>query len=195
LDIPAEYVDGFLDGSLVITKAVVRAAKDGKIQKHIDLLPAVKDEAVQVLSNKKVRIAFGLTAALLLVGGIITVVVKKHNEASDVDIPDNVIRFQKLFRTYLRDARNGDLNLDTINDLLDSLDEIETTQTGAITIDFSTEELTTLLNQIYEYTKDLATATSTSVSDISAPTQNSGGNILSLKQYLRLQKRIIESVA
>lgn len=195
LDIPAEYVDGFLDGSLVITKAVVRAAKDGKIQKHIDLLPAVKDEAVQVLSNKKVRIAFGLTAALLLVGGIITVVVKKHNEASDVDIPDNVIRFQKLFRTYLRDARNGDLNLDTINDLLDSLDEIETTQTGAITIDFSTEELTILLNQIYEYTKDLATATSTSVSDISAPTQNSGGNILSLKQYLRLQKRIIESVA
>lgn len=35
LDIPAEYVDGFLDGSLMITKAVVRAAKDGKIQKHI----------------------------------------------------------------------------------------------------------------------------------------------------------------
>lgn len=53
LDIPAEYVDGFFDGSLVITKAVVRAAKDGKIQKHIDLLPAVKNEAVQLLSNKK----------------------------------------------------------------------------------------------------------------------------------------------
>ncbi len=33
LDIPTEYVDGFLDGSLVITKAVVRAAKGRKNSK------------------------------------------------------------------------------------------------------------------------------------------------------------------
>ena len=107
LDIPAEYVDGFLDGSLVITKAVVRAAKDGKIQKHIDLLPAVKNEAVQLLSNKKVRLAVGLTAAVIVVGGLITIIVKKANEKSDVEIPESVFRFQDLFRTYLKEAKKG----------------------------------------------------------------------------------------
>lgn len=195
LDIPAEYVDGFLDGSLVITKAVVRAAKDGKIQKHIDLLPAVKNEAVQLLSNKKVRLAVGLTTAVIVVGGLITIIVKKANEKSDVEIPESVIRFQDLFRTYLKEAKKGDLNVDTINSLLVTLDEVESTQNGTVTIDFSTEELTSLLMQIYEYTNKLAAATSVSTESISAPTHNSGGNLLSLKQYLRLQKQIIESVA
>lgn len=195
LDIPAEYVDGFLDGSLVITKAVVRAAKDGKIQKHIDLLPAVKNDAVQLLSNKKVRLAVGLTAAVIVVGGLITIIVKKTNEKSDVEIPESVIRFQDLFRAYLKEARKGNLNVDTINSLLETLDEVEATQNGTVTIDFSTEELTTLLMQIYEYTNKLAAATSVNAESLSAPTHNSGGNLLSLKQYLRLQKQIIESVA
>ena len=195
LDIPAEYVDGFLDGSLVITKAVVRAAKDGKIQKHIDLLPAVKNDAVQLLSNKKVRLAVGLTAAVIVVGGLITIIVKKINEKSDVEIPESVIRFQDLFRAYLKEARKGNLNVDTINSLLETLDEVEATQNGTVTIDFSTEELTTLLMQIYEYTNKLAAATSVNAESLSAPTHNSGGNLLSLKQYLRLQKQIIESVA
>ena len=195
LDIPAEYVDGFLDGSLIITKAVVRAAKDGQIRKHINLLPEVKNDAIQILSNKKIRIALGITTAALLVGGLITIVVKKHNEASDVEIPDSVIRFQKLFRTYLQEAKRGDLNLDTINELLNALDEIEGMQTGTVTIDFSTEELTMVLHQIYEYTKELANTTSVNISDVSAPSRNSGENILNLKQYLRLQKQIIESIA
>ena len=195
LDIPAEYVDGFLDGSLVITKAVVRAAKDGKIQKHIDLLPAVKNDAVQLLSNKKVRLAVGLTAAVIVVGGLITIIVKKTNEKSDVEIPESVIRFQDLFRAYLKEARKGNLNVDTINSLLETLDEVEATQNGTVTIDFSTDELTTLLMQIYEYTNKLAAATSVNAESLSAPTHNSGGNLLSLKQYLRLQKQIIESVA
>ena len=194
LDIPAEYVDGFLDGSLMITKAVVRAAKDGKIQKHIDLLPTVKNEAVQLLSNKKVRLAVGLTAAVIVVGGLITIIVKKANEKSDVEIPGCVIRFQNLFRTYLKEAQKGDLSVNTINSLLETLDEVEATQNGTVTIDFSTEELTTLLMQIYEYTNKLAAATSISSESIFAPTHNSNGNLLSLKQCLRLQKRIIESV-
>lgn len=195
LDIPAEYVDGFLDGSLMITKAVVRAAKDGKIQKHIDLLPTVKNEAVQLLSNKKVRLAVGITAAVIMVGGLITVIVKKANEKSDVEIPECVIRFQNLFRSYLEEAQKGDLSVETINSLLETLDEVEATQNRTVTIDFSTEELTTLLMQIYEYTNKLAAATSVSAESLSAPTHNSEDNLLSLKQYLHLQKQIIESAA
>lgn len=195
LDIPAEYVDGFLNGSLMITKAVVRAAKDGKIQKHIDLLPTVKNEAVQLLSNKKVRLAVGITAAVIVVGGLITVIVKKANEKSDVEIPECVIRFQNLFCAYLKEAQKGDLSVETINSLLETLDEVEATQNRTVTIDFSTEELTTLLMQIYEYTNKLAAATSVSAESLSAPTHNSEDNLLSLKQYLHLQKQIIESAA
>lgn len=195
LDIPAEYVDGFLDGSLVITKAVVRAAKGGKIQKHIDLLPAVKNEVVQLLSNKKIRLAVGLTAAVIVVGGLITIIVKKANEKSDIEIPECVIRFQDLFRAYLKEAKKSDLSVDTINRLLETLDEVEATQNGTVTIDFSTEELTTLLMQIYEYTNKLVATTSVNTESLFAPTHNSGGNLLSLKQYLRLQKQIIESAA
>lgn len=195
LDIPAEYVDGFLDGSLMITKAVVRAAKDGKIQKHIDLLPTVKNEAVQLLSNKKVRLVVGITTAVIVVGGLITGIVKKANEKSDVEIPECVIRFQNLFRAYLKEAQKGDLSVETINSLLETLDEVEATQNRTVTIDFSTEELTTLLMQIYEYTNKLAAATSVSAESLSAPTHNSEDNLLSLKQYLHLQKQIIESAA
>ena len=112
-----------------------------------------------------------------------------------VEIPGCVIRFQNLFRAYLKEAQKGDLSVNTINSLLETLDEVEATQNGTVTIDFSTEELTTLLMQIYEYTNKLAAATSVSAESLSAPTRNSEGNLLSLKQYLHLQKQIIESAA
>ena len=196
LDIPEEYVADSLNGTLEIAKAVVRNTKDGRIKKHIDLFQDtdVAENAKDALQNKNVLIGLGV-AATIVTGGVITIAVKKSRAKSKVKLPECVMRFQEKFREYLKEAKDGYLNIDTINDLLSVLEEVEETQGSEVTIDFSTDELRTLLQQIFEYTNQLAEATGTNAENLIMPTDDSKSNLLNLRDYLVLQKKIVESAA
>ena len=196
LDIPEEYVADYLNGTLEIAKAVVRNTKDGRIKKHIDLFQDtdVAENAKDALQNKNVLIGLGV-AATIVIGGVITIAVKKSRAKSKVQLPECVMRFQEKFREYLKEAKDGYLNIDTINDLLSVLEEVEETQGSEVTIDFSTDELRTLLQQIFEYTNQLAEATGTNAENLIMPTDDSKSNLLNLRDYLVLQKKIVESAA
>lgn len=196
LDIPEEYVADYLNGTLEIAKAVVRNTKDGRIKKHIDLFQDtdVAENAKDALQNKNVLIGLGV-AATIVIGGVITIAVKKSRAKSKVKLPECVMRFQEKFREYLKEAKDGYLNIDTINDLLSVLEEVEETQGSEVTIDFSTDELRTLLQQIFEYTNQLAEATGTNAENLIMPTDDSKSNFLNLRDYLVLQKKIVESAA
>ncbi len=196
LDIPEEYVADYLNGTLEIAKAVVRNTKDGRIKKHIDLFQDtdVAENAKDALQNKNVLIGLGV-AATIVIGGVITIAVKKSRAKSKVKLPECVMRFQEKFREYLKEAKDGYLNIDTINDLLSVLEEVEETQGSEVTIDFSTDELRTLLQQIFEYTNQLAEATGTNAENLIMPTDDSKSNLLNLRDYLVLQKKIVESAA
>ena len=196
LDIPEEYVADYLNGTLEIAKAVVRNTKDGRIKKHIDLFQDtdVAENAKDALQNKNVLIGLGV-AATIVIGGVITIAVKKSRAKSKVKLPECVMRFQEKFREYLKEAKDGYLNIDTINDLLSVLEEVEETQGSEVTIDFSTDELRTLLQQIFEYTNQLAEATGTNAENLIRPTDDSKSNLLNLRDYLVLQKKIVESAA
>ena len=196
LDIPEEYVADYLNGTLEIAKAVVRNTKDGRIKKHIDLFQDtdVAENAKDALQNKNVLIGLGV-AATIVIDGAITIAVKKSRAKSKVKLPECVMRFQEKFREYLKEAKDGYLNIDTINDLLSVLEEVEETQCSEVTIDFSTDELRTLLQQIFEYTNQLAEATGTNAENLIMPTDDSKSNLLNLRDYLVLQKKIVESAA
>ena len=185
LDIPEEYVADYLNGTLEIAKAVVRNTKDGRIKKHIDLFQDtdVAENAKDALQNKNVLIGLGV-AATIVIGGVITIAVKKSRAKSKVKLPECVMRFQEKFREYLKEAKDGYLNIDTINDLLSVLEEVEETQGSEVTIDFSTDELRTLLQQIFEYTNQLAEATGTNAENLIMPTDDSKSNFLNLRDYL-----------
>lgn len=195
LDIPEELVSDYLNGSLEIAKAVVRNTGNGRIKKHIDLIKDtdVADEARKALKNKNVLIGLGIAAATIVVGGVITIAVKKNRVKSKVELPDCVLKFHNQFRSYLNEAKNGELNVKTIDNLLAALDEVEETQGTDVTIDFSTDELKTLLTQIFEYTQKLAEAANTSAADLIGPTNDSLSNIVNLRNYLLLQKKIVEA--
>ena len=154
----------------------------------------VAENAKDALQNKNVLIGLGV-AATIVIGGVITIAVKKSRAKSKVKLPECVMRFQEKFREYLKEAKDGYLNIDTINDLLSVLEEVEETQGSEVTIDFSTDELRTLLQQIFEYTNQLAEATGTNAENLIMPTDDSKSNLLNLRDYLVLQKKIVESAA
>jgi len=65
-----------------------------------------------------------------------------------------------------------------------------------INIDFSTEQLNTLINLIFDYTRKLAEANSVELNELEEPVFVSVDNTISnLHRYLEVQKQIFEKVA
>ena len=194
LEIPDELVGGFLSGSVEIAKAVVRDNSNGRIIKHIPLNNDMDlaDQAREALKNKGVLAGAGVALTVLVVGGVAFFISSRKKKKAKEQAPECVMRFNEKFRVYLEEAKSGELNVETIDNLLAELDEIEANQGTDVKIDFSTGELKTMLTQIFKFTQELAEAKNTSASDLNSPSDDSESNIVYLRDYLLLQKKIVE---
>lgn len=196
LEIPEEYMKDFILGKIDISKVVVRNKENGKIIKHVELKPIDKtNKIVENVGAKNLLLGVGITAAIVTIGGILNLVVKKKSQKENVEIPECVNRFHKSFRKYLKEAQKGILKQDTIEELSNSLDEIEKIDNKEIKIDFSAKETKFLLNRIYLFTQDINRENKITENKLKAPTNNSSKNIVYLKDYLEVQKQMTKKVA
>lgn len=193
LEIPDEYVKDVASGAIDFSKAVLRDVDSGKIVKHADLFIDNKESAKNIAKNMGVK---NLGIAGLVVGGITLVgfgvykVVKKFNKDKKVEIPKSVEEFHKRLNKYLEEANKGILNVDTIDSVLKSLNEIERLKEPNIIIDFSTKEVKDLLNSVYKFTTKLNKEDKNSKIKFKAPSENSKDNVVCLKDYLKYQKKL-----
>lgn len=198
-DIPTDIMEKITTGEYKRVGGVVRYAvgsRKGQIVKH--LKPINKSIAKQskslgvkarqyVENNKKAFILLGASTGIALAGSGIYYKIKNHE-------PRVIVDFRLSLRSYLDAIWKGNLNLDEINNLMDSLETMKTHK-NYVQFNFrlSSGDLSILVNMIHEYTAKLAQDNSVEIKSEALSTMHSSDNaIIYLKQYLEAQKHIFE---
>ncbi len=198
-DIPADIMTKILTGEYRRIGGIVRYAvgpKKGQIVKHLDpvdlkVAEQAKGIGAQMLQfakhNKKGLVVGGALAGAAAAGGYIYYKVKTHE-------PAVVTKFRVALRAYIVEIRKGNLEIDTIDALMSTLDDLKKHKDyEKYKITLSTEDLDTLVNRIYEYTLMLAANNKVELTE--EELSRSDNSILNLQNYLRTQKRIFEEAA
>lgn len=198
-DIPMDIMTKLATGEYRRIGGVVRVAigpNKGQIVKHLkpvkmeqtNQIQKVGSKIMQVAKNRKKELIIGaLVTGAITVGGVVYHKIKSRE--SEV-----VQNYHAALRDYIDDVRSGKLSMESINCLMDSLEELKQNKNyEKIKIELTTEELNVLVNRIYEYTIKLAKDNSVDLKDNElSPSDNI---LLNLQKYLLAQKHIFELAA
>ena len=183
--------------------SVVRYAvgpNKGRIVKHlkpIDLKVAeeaqgIGDKALQfVKEHKKGTLITVAAAAVVGTGAFVYSKVKNHE-------PKVVTEFRTALRVYIDAIREGNMDIDIINNTMDALEELKQHKNyEKVSIQLATEDLEVLVGRIYEYTIKLAKDNDVELPEDELRTSQAKtvGTIINLQNYLKTQKRIFETTA
>ena len=184
---------GVMAGALELCGMV----KDQKhrVRKH---LPTVFDsakegaaKAIDIVRNHKKELL--IVGGLVIVGGVVVGTVSYFTQKEKRQAKK---QFGKSFQVYLDAAQNGTLTIDILDTLIADLDTIaKLHKEEDVTINISAKNLTTLLNNIYEYTQQFAQANNITADDIKPPKWFKKNTILDLQQYLKVQRENLSKVA
>lgn len=138
-------------------------------------------------NNKKVLIISTVIASTITAGGVVYYKIKNRE-------PEVLKKYHAALRDYISDIRNGELSMNSINHLMDALEDLKQNKNyEKIKIELTTEELHVLVNRIYEYTIKLASDNAVELTDDEL--RSSDNTIFNLQNYLKAQKRIFEAAA
>lgn len=201
--IPDDIATGLATGLYRRIGSVVRYAvgpNKGQIVKHlkpIDLKAAEEAQGLGVKAlqfvkqHKKGTIITVAGAAAVGTGVWVYNKVKNHE-------PKLVTEFRAALRVYIEAIRNGNMDVDKINKLMASLEELKKHKDyEKISIQLTTDELGVLVGRIYEYTVKLANDNDVDLSaeELNTVEMKNSGAIINLQNYLKAQKRIFEAAA
>jgi len=199
-DIPADIMTKILTGEYRRIGGVVRHAigpQKGQIVKHLKPVWLSVEKQAQSFGEKALQLAKNNQKALIIVGisGValagtgIYYKVKAHEFKVVTD-------FRASLSAYIDAIRKGNLSLDVINNLMISLEELKIHKDyEKINIKLSADELSILVNRIYDYTRKLAQDNSIELTADECGIQVSDNAIINLQQYLKTQKRIFVEAA
>lgn len=198
-DIPMDIMTKLATGEYRRIGSVVRVAigpNKGRIVKNLepvkmeqaDQIQKVGSKIMQVAKNRKKELIIGaLVTGAITVGGVVYHKIKIRE-------PEVVQNYHAALRDYIDDVRSGKLSMESINCLMDSLEELKQNNNyEKIKIELTTEELNVLVNRIYEYTIKLAKDNSVDLTDNEL--SSSDNILLNLQKYLLAQKHIFELAA
>ena len=200
--IPEDIATGLATGLYRRIGSVVRYAvgpNKGQIVKHLQPTYIKTAEQAQGVSvnvfhfvkqhKKQTVIAFLIAAAT---GTSIWIYNKAQNYEQKV-----VTQFRASLRIYIDAIRKGNLDINTINNLLQDLEALKQhKEYEKIQIKMTTEDLEVIVNRICEYTRKLAQDNQVALTrDEMSARDKQGGALVHLQTYLEAQKRIFETVA
>ena len=108
--------------------------------------------------------------------------------------PKVLTEFRAALKTYIDAIRNGNMDIDKINGLMEALEALKKHKDyEKISIQLSAEDLEVLVGRIYDYTIKLAADNAVDLSEDELNLNN--GAIINLQSYLKAQKRIFEAAA
>jgi len=201
--IPDDIATGLATGLYRRIGSVVRYAvgpNKGHIVKHlkpIDLKVAEEAQGIGVKAlqfvkeHKKGTIITVAAAAIVGTGAFVYSKVKNHE-------PKVVTEFRTALRVYIDAIREGNMDIDIINNTMDALEELKQHKNyEKISIQLATKDLEVLVGRIYEYTIKLAKDNDVELpeDELRASHAKTVGTIINLQNYLKAQKRIFEATA
>lgn len=201
--IPEDIATGIATGIYRRIGSVVRyasGAKRGQIVKHLkpidtkslENVKGAGSKAIQLVKqNKKSSIIAVSCAAAVATGVLVYTKIKNHQ-------PQVVTDFQTALRHYIDAIRNGNMDIATINNLMEKLENLKTHKNYAkISIQLTTEDLAVLVGRIYDYTVKLANDNNIELTEDErqAVSNKKSDTIINLQNCLQAQKRIFEEAA
>lgn len=198
-DMPDDIATGIATGLYRRIGSVVRYASGpnkGQIVKHlqpIDLKAAEQAQgfsakALQLAQQHKKVVGIGVVCAAAIGTGIWGYNKWKNRE------PKVLTEFRAALKAYIDAIRNGNMDIDIINALMETLEVLkEHKDYEKIHVQLTAEDLDVLVGRIYEYTIKLAQDNSVELSDEKLHLND--GAIINLQSCLKVQKRIFEAVA
>lgn len=201
--IPDDIATGLATGLYRRIGSVVRytvGPNKGHIVKHlkpIDLKVAEEAQGIGVKAlqfvkeHKKGTIITVAAAAIVGTGAFVYSKVKNHE-------PKVVTEFRTALRVYIDAIREGNMDIDIINNTMDALEELKQHKNyEKISIQLATKDLEVLVGRIYEYTIKLAKDNDVELpeDELRASHAKTVGTIINLQNYLKAQKRIFEATA
>ena len=201
--IPDDIATGLATGLYRRIGSVVRYAvgpNKGQIVKHlkpIDLKVAEEAQGIGVKAlqfvkeHKKGTIITVAAAAIVGTGAFVYSKVKNHE-------PKVVTEFRTALRVYIDAIREGNMDIDIINNTMDALEELKQHKNyEKISIQLATEDLEVLVGRVYEYTIKLSKDNDVELpeDELRASHAKTVGTIINLQNYLKAQKRIFEATA
>ena len=197
--IPDDIATGLATGLYRRIGSVVRYAvgpNKGQIVKHlqpIDLKAAEQAQglgakALQFVQHHKKEVGIAAIGAAVVGVGIWGYNKWKNHE------PKVLTEFRAALKTYIDAIRNGNMDIDKINGLMEALEALKKHKDyEKISIQLSAEDLEVLVGRIYDYTIKLAADNAVDLSEDELNLNN--GAIINLQSYLKVQKRIFEAAA
>lgn len=201
--IPEDIATGLATGLYRRIGSVVRYAvgpNKGQIVKHlksIDLKTAEEAQGLGVKAlqfvkeHKKGTIITVATAAVVGTGAFVYSKVKNRE-------PKVVSDFRAALRVYIAAIREGNMDIDKINNMMNALEELKQHKNyDKISIQLTTDDLEVLVGRIYEYTIKLAKDNDIELSEdeLQASNTKPSETIINLQNYLKAQMRIFEEAA
>ena len=193
MDVPDNLYSEIMAGK-VILKGLIKNTGNKRIRKHIDLVPmSAKEQALQaVKANKNIIIGAGIALGILLVAGLTYLFHRNKKKKAD----DKTIEFNNSLKAYLSETKDGQLDYETLNNLIVALEGLQNSKNGNLeNLNLSPAQLNTLIKSVFDYTKALAKANAVDVKDLKKPSKKPKDKVVDLMSYLETQKKIIEQVA
>lgn len=197
--IPDDIATGLATGLYRRIGSVVRYAvgpNKGQIVKHLQPIDLKAAEQVQGLGAKALQFVqqhkkeVGIAA---IGAAVVGVGIWGYNKWKNHE-PKVLTEFRAALKTYIDAIRNGNMDIDKINVLMEALEALKQHKDyEKISIQLSAEDLEVLVGRIYDYTIKLAADNSVDLSDVELNLNN--GAIINLQSYLKAQKRIFEAAA
>lgn len=190
--VPDNIVTGLNIGLYRRKGSVIRYAsgpRKGQIVKHLEPVNR-KVAAPQFAKQHKNGIITVVGVATVGTGLFI------YNQMKNRE-PKSLTEFRISLHVYIDAIRNGNMDVDKINDLMDCLKILKMHKDYAkISIQLTTEELEVLVGCIYEYTVKLARDNNVELSDenFDIVVKNNEDIIINLEKYLSAQKRMFSEV-
>lgn len=198
-DIPNDIETGLATGLYSRVGSVVRYAtgpNKGQIVKHLKPVDLRAVEQTQVAGSKLLQLAqkYKKEAGIAAVGvALIGVGVLSYDKWKNHE-PKVLKTFHSAFATYIDAIRNGNMEIDIINALMDALEALKQHKDyEKIKIQLTANELEVLVGRIHDYTIKLATDNNVELAEDELNTND--GVIINLQSYLKMQQRIFEEVA
>lgn len=202
-DIPDDILTGLATGLYRRIGSVIRYAsgpQKGQIVKHLKPVDIKTAEEAMSIGEKALRfVKVHKKGALITIvatttvsaGALIYNKVKNHE-------PKIVAEFREALRVYIDAVRYGNMDINKIDKLMAALDKLKSHKDyEKISIQLTTEELEVLVGRIYKYTIKLAQDNDVQLlsDELNTAEMKNSEAISSLRNYLKAQKRIFESVA
>lgn len=169
--------------------------KDKRVRKH---LPSAFDSAKEGAA-KAIDVARAHKKELIFFGGVLALggaAYGVYTYCTTKDKREAKKQFEVALKIYLKSAQSGALSIKIVDDLLATINTVtKLYKNEDIPLKLSAKEMLGLLNNIHSYTQHLAEANQFKTNTIKAPQQKSKNKVLDLKEYLIIQRDILEQAA